>query len=442
MTTGDGTAPGRGLNPAADAARARLARALRESGHTPSAAVQAAFLAVPRHLFVPELDATTAYQDEALVIKYGEDGLPVSSSSQPAMMAIMLEQLRLKPGHRVLEIGTGTGYNAAVMAHIVGPQGAVVTVDIDADLIARAQASLAKAGYSQVRASCSDGGYGDPLDAPFDRVIVTAGAWDIPPAWLDQLGPGGRLVLPLSVRGIQLSVGLERGTDRWSDSWVATSAFRCGFVRMAGAFADPEPFRPLGLSPGLYVQADDGRQVDPAALAAALAAPALDVGAGIRARSRDELADLDLWLTLTQPGLTRLTIMETAASRAQVGPLLPFGGLVGDEHGLGIAGLAGVRPPRGAPSTASRPGLDQRAYPGEIVVRGYGPAGPTLAGYLASQVSAWDQLDRPGTASLTLTVWPADAELTAPQDQMVLRRPHVRLAAGWPTARGAGPAPR
>jgi protein-L-isoaspartate(D-aspartate) O-methyltransferase len=438
MTTADGTAPGRGLNPAADAARARLARALRDSGHTPSAAVQAAFLAVPRHLFVPELDATAAYQDEALVIKYGEDGLPVSSSSQPAMMAIMLEQLRLKPGHRVLEIGTGTGYNAAVMAHIVGPQGAVVTVDIDADLIARAQASLAEAGYSQVRASCADGGYGDPLDAPFDRVIVTAGAWDISPAWLDQLGPGGRLVLPLSVRGIQLSVGLERGEG----CWVATSAFRCGFVRMAGAFADPEPFRPLGLSPGLYVQADDGRQVDPAALAAALGAPALDVGAGLRARSRDELADLDLWLTLTQPGLTRLTIMETTASRAEVGPLLPFGGLTRDEGGLGIAGLAGVRPPRGAPSTASRPGLDQRAYPGEIVLRGYGPAGPTLAGYLASQVSAWDKLGRPGTAGLALTVWPGESEVTESEDQIVLRRPHVRLAAGWPTARGAGPAPR
>ncbi|MGH3406678.1 MAG: hypothetical protein ACRDRJ_29880, partial [Streptosporangiaceae bacterium] len=167
-----------------------------------------------------------------------------------------------------------------------------------------------------------------------------------------------------------------------------------------------------------------------------------DVGAGLRARSRDELADLDLWLTLTQPGLTRLTIMETTASRAEVGPLLPFGGLTGDEGGLGIAGLAGVRPPRGAPSTASRPGLDQRAYPGEIVLRGYGPGGPTLAGYLARQVSAWDKLDRPGTAGLALTVWPGESELTESEDQIVLRRPHVRLAAGWPTARGAGPAPR
>jgi protein-L-isoaspartate(D-aspartate) O-methyltransferase len=451
MTTGDETAPapGRGLNPAADAARARLARALHESGHTPSAAVQAAFLAVPRHLFVPELDATAAYQDEALVIKYGADGLPVSSSSQPAMMAIMLEQLQLKPGHRVLEIGTGTGYNAAVMAHIVGPRGAVVTVDIDADLIARAQASLAEAGYGpgrgEVRAICADGGYGDPGDAPFDRVIVTVGAWDIPPAWLDQLGPAGRLVLPLSVRGIQLSVSLERGPDSWpdswSDSWSATSVFRCGFVRMAGAFADPEPFRPVGVPPGLYVQADDGRQVDPDALAAALGSPAVDVAAGIRARSRDELADLDLWLTLTQPALTRLTIMETAAGRAQAGPLLPFGGLAGDEPGLpklgigglGIGGVAGVRPPRGTPSAASRPGLDQRVYPGEIMLRGYGPGGPALARHLARQVTAWDKLGRPGAANLALTVWPADAEPTAPEDQIVLRRPHIRLAAGWPS---------
>jgi protein-L-isoaspartate(D-aspartate) O-methyltransferase len=453
MTTGDGTPSGHSWtrqepDRAADLARARMARALRESGHTPSAAVQAAFLAVPRHLFVPELDPAVAYQDEALVIKYGEDGLPVSSSSQPAMMAIMLEQLGLLPGHRVLEIGTGTGYNAAVMAHIVGPEGAVVTVDIDADLIARARASLAEAGFSQVRASCADGGYGDPRDAPFDRIIVTAGAWDIAPAWLDQLAPGGRLVLPLSVRGIQLSVGLARQDDYW----VATSAFRCGFVRMTGAFADPEPFRPLGLAPGLYVQTDDGRVLDLGELAAALSGPASDAGAGVRARSRDELSDLDLWLTLTQPGLARLTIMETAASRAQVGPLLPFGGLAGEPApldlptpadqpappelpGLGVGGLVGVRPARSMlASSGPRPALEQRAYPGEIVLRGYGPGGPALAGYLGRQVSAWDKLGRPGTADLALTVWPASTELAPPPGQILLRRPHVRLAAGWTPA--------
>jgi protein-L-isoaspartate(D-aspartate) O-methyltransferase len=454
---GDAPAGGTSAN-GADAARARLAGALRDSGRTPSPAVQAAFRAVPRHLFLPGLSPAAAYQDEALVIKYDEDGLPVSSSSQPAMMAIMLEQLGLEPGHRVLEIGTGTGYNAAVMAHVVGPRGRVVTVDIDAELVTRAQASLVTAGYDTVQASCGDGGYGDPQGAQFDRVIVTAGAWDIAPAWLNQLAPGGRLVLPLAVRSIQLSVGLERsghepgghepgghepGGHEPSDHepggdqpggdqhWVSTSAFRCGFVRMLGAFAGPESFRPLGPSPGLYVQVDDGRRVDTEALAAALAGPAVDVGTGIRAGSRDELGDLDLWLTLTEPGLDRLTFMETAASPVRSSPPLPFGGLAsrGRDDQFGVSGLAGAR---GA-DAADPPASDPAACPGEVVMRGCGPGGAALAARLARQAAVWAGRGRPGTADLRVTVWPAGTDLTEEADgQIIATRPHVRLAAGWP----------
>jgi protein-L-isoaspartate(D-aspartate) O-methyltransferase len=404
-----------------------MARALLESGRTPSPAVQAAFRAVPRHLFVPGLAPVAAYQDEALVIKYGQDGLPISSSSQPAMMAIMLEQLGLEPGHRVLEIGTGTGYNAAVMAHVVGPSGFVTTIDIDPDLIERARASLTAAGYDSVRASCGDGGYGDPAEAPFDRIIVTAGAWDIAPAWLDQLAPGGRLVLPLGVRSIQLSLGLERRGDHW----MAGPAFRCGFVRMAGAFGDPESFRPLAGSAGLYVQVDDGRPVDGAALATALAGPGADIGTGVRATSRDQIADLDLWLTLNETGLDRLTIMETAASGG--GPLLPLGGLAslgGGPADLGVAGLAGAQSAPAAAEAAGGPAAE--AYPGEVVLRGYGPGGPALATHLARQVPAWAQLGRPGAADLCLSVFPADGRVTVPAGQILLTRPHVRIAAGWP----------
>jgi hypothetical protein len=214
---------------------------------------------------------------------------------------------------------------------------------------------------------------------------------------------------------------------------------------MLGAFAEA-PFRPLGLAPGLYVQADDERDVDLDELAMALGGPASDAGTGVRARGRDELADLDLWLTLTQPALARLTILETAASRAQVGPLLPFGGLAGPAGppeppgptglpgppglpGLGVGGLVGVRPARAG--AGPRPALEQRAYPGEIMLRGYGPGGRVLAGYLGRQVSAWDELGRPGTASLTLTAWPAGAELIPPPGQILMRRPHIQLAAGW-----------
>src|ERR1700733_6911247 len=178
----------------AEAARAQMAADLRSHGRALSKPVQDAFASVPRHLFLPEIGAAEAYRDEAFVLKCGPEGLPATSASQPAMMAIMLEQLDLLPGHRVLEIGTGSGYNAALMSSITGPAGTVTTVDIDAELVERARAGLAAAGFPDVSVLCADGGYGDPDGAPYDRIIVTAGAWDIAPAWLDQLTATGLLV--------------------------------------------------------------------------------------------------------------------------------------------------------------------------------------------------------------------------------------------------------
>ena len=124
---------------AADRARARLVDGMRDSGRLCSAAVEEAFRAVPRHLFLPGVPLARAYADEAVATQ-AVDGVTTSSASQPSMMAIMLAQLDLRPGHRVLEIGAGTGYNAALMARLVGPQGHVVSVDIDADLVDGADA--------------------------------------------------------------------------------------------------------------------------------------------------------------------------------------------------------------------------------------------------------------------------------------------------------------
>ncbi|HXV98758.1 MAG TPA: methyltransferase domain-containing protein, partial [Anaerolineae bacterium] len=124
--------------------------------------IEAAFRAIPRHLFLPEVNLERVYSDEAIPTKKLAGGEAISSSSQPAIMAIMLEQLDLKPGHRVLEIGAGTGYNAALMAHIVGKMGQVITIDLEEDIVAAAREHLAAAGFHQVQVLCRDGVTGYP----------------------------------------------------------------------------------------------------------------------------------------------------------------------------------------------------------------------------------------------------------------------------------------
>jgi protein-L-isoaspartate(D-aspartate) O-methyltransferase len=408
-----------------DAARARMASDLRRHGPPLSASVHAAFAHVPRHVFVPEMGPAAAYRDEAFVIKCGPDGLPVSSSSQPAMMAIMLDQLGLEPGHRVLEIGTGTGYNAAVMSAVVGPGGDVVSIDIDPELVARARSSLQAAGYDTVTVKCADGGYGDPAGAPFDRVIVTAGAWDIAPAWLAQLAPGGRLVLPLSIRGIQLSVGLQRA----GEVWLSTSAWRCGFVRMLGAFAGPEEVISLAEPFALAFQVSDGVPVDADALQAALAGgDAADEPVSVSLATVADVADLDLWLTMTADELDRLTVLSAPGGWPRLAPVPPFGALVASAtvaDDLGIAMLMPANPDR------PEPGAGWSA----AVVRGLGPGGADLAIYLAALSTRWADLGRPGSHDLGMLVWPGrepPGELL--EGLLVLERPSVTIAAGWPVS--------
>jgi len=454
-----------------DEARARLVDELRASGRVTSASVEAAFRAVPRHVFLPELDPVSqAYQDEAFVIKTDEGGLPVSSSSQPAIMAIMLEQLGVAAGQRVLEIGTGTGYNAALMSRLVGPDGLVVTVDIDPDLADRARAHLVAAGYPDVIVICGDGGFGARELAPYDRIIVTAGASDLAPEWLEQLGPGGRIALPLGLRGIQLCMALERSGGL---SWRSTSApGRCGFIRMAGSCAAmSDSYVPVGPQPGLHVQTD-GQPLAPDVLWSELNGPVTDVLTGVRVAGLGELGEADLWVTLSERGLSRLTIIG-GPLRDSVLPLLPFGALATTAaEGLGIAGLLPASPPssigghaggperlgerghpgqRGHPGHAGHPGHPGHAgHPGhrghrepgsgefEIAVRGFGPWGALLAERLAARVMAWRSSGRPSAATLVVTAHPRHGQDDVPEvpeiapGQVIVDRPHTRLVLAWP----------
>jgi protein-L-isoaspartate(D-aspartate) O-methyltransferase len=183
------------------ALRRDLVGHLREAGHLRDDRVADAFAAVPRELFLADHVArhglAEAYRDDAIVTRRDPaTGAPTSSSSQPAIMAEMLEMLDLRRGQRVLEIGAGTGYNAALLAHLVGDEGRVTSVELDADTAVSARRALVSAGVS-ARVEVADGATGWPDAAPLDAIIATASTGVLPRAWFDQLRPGGRLVVPL-----------------------------------------------------------------------------------------------------------------------------------------------------------------------------------------------------------------------------------------------------
>jgi protein-L-isoaspartate(D-aspartate) O-methyltransferase len=201
--------------------------------HVP--AVEEAFRSVPRHHFLPDVPLDDVYSDRAIATKF-QDGRSVSASSMPTVMAIMLEQLGLAPGHRVLEIGAGTGYNAALMAQIVGETGEVITIDLDADIVEAARRHLVAAGFPQVQVLCQDGWLGYAPAAPYDRIILTVASWDIAPAWREQLRPGGRLVLPLALfDDLQKLVAFEQTEGQLTSVSVQNGSF----MVLRGALATP-----------------------------------------------------------------------------------------------------------------------------------------------------------------------------------------------------------
>jgi len=148
---------------------------------------------VPRHLFVPEGERAHAYGDYPLPIGYGQ------TISQPYIVALMTELLELKAGNKVLEIGTGSGYQAAVLAHI--PDVEVYTIEIVPELAERARERLESLGYPKVHCKQADGYYGWPEHAPFDAIIVTAAPDHVPQPLADQLAEGGRMVIPVGPPG-------------------------------------------------------------------------------------------------------------------------------------------------------------------------------------------------------------------------------------------------
>jgi protein-L-isoaspartate(D-aspartate) O-methyltransferase len=378
--------------------------------------IEAAFRAVRRDWFLPHVPVRDVYRDTCIVTKRA-GARDLSSASQPALVAAVLAQLDLRPGHRVLEIGAGTGYNAALMAHLVGPAGRVHTIDIEADVAARAALHLRSAAFDNVSVLAADGSLGHAAGAPYDRVVLTVAAADIAPAWRDQLADGGRIVIPLSVRGPQKSIAFVKRGD-----WLQSAAVEdCHYIMLRGRF-DAGTMLATVRSGALEVESDGmtARDVDGLALAAPTGH---EIRSGLLTGVSEVGGTIACLLALQFPGFCSVAVSGPAqtaffgASSRVVG-----GRTVGVFENRTLCVLV-------APAGVARPLSDS---PFELYLRTLGPD-RALAGRMLDAVRRWAAAGRPGNAALSVRACPRHLEV-APGDSWVLRRPSHTYYFDWTAA--------
>lgn len=219
----------------------RLARELATNGSVRSTAWRRAFAHVPRHLFVPAFHVRTPegtvaytdrtpgwldaiYSDATLITRFSPEGLAISSSTEPSLMALMLEHIQIEDGMKVLEVGTGTGYNAALLSERLG-SALVTSIDIDDALVTQARKALEAAGHRPTLAA-TDGARGYPDNAPYERILATCGLGRVPSPWLAQLDEGGLLLANV---GLGLA-RLRKGSDGHARGRFLPDA--AGFMRL------------------------------------------------------------------------------------------------------------------------------------------------------------------------------------------------------------------
>jgi len=379
----------------------RLADELVASGAITNAAVERAFRKVPRHLFI---DRGSVYVEEArerreilcdhgspdpalldLIYRNAPIALPQSSvSSEPAVMAGMLEDLRLEPPMKIFEVGTASGWNAALLAEIVGDPSLVCSIEINAELAESAKRHLDEAGYGAVTVVSGDGAQGYERGAPYDAIIVTCGCTDLSPVWLEQLSGTGTIVCPLHLAPAGDPTLLVRRRD---------GDLRGRFTRLVFFVACQSDLLPISVSPAA-IDAEEARALGPMLA---------DVGFPQHEQvfqSRDSQWSFFLFLSSRMSADDRLVTADDFWPTGLAAPALREACVFWKEGRIHVIG-------------------------------GRGPLERFLQ--LARR---WEELGRPGLGDYEITVRPAAEPATAPANGGVLRRRHFQYVISVRSATG------
>ncbi|MFI8836067.1 methyltransferase, FxLD system [Streptomyces afghaniensis] len=394
--------------------REALAQRLVDSGHLRSKAAIDAFRTTDRHAFLPGVDLESAYKEDAVPIKHDEHGEMISCISAPSIVATQLEQLGAQPGHKVLEAGAATGYNAALLGKIVSPGGQVWTLDVDQDLVAGASQHLAEAGVGNATAVMADGAAGLPEHAPYDRIIFTVGAGDVPVKILDQLAPGGRLVLPMRIRG---SISRSFAFERDGDMWKTVSCEMATFIPLRkGVCDDVYTLVPMAGEGNVRLETFSEQDVDRDALRCVLDQQQTKLYTGVKFRQGSAWEWLYLYLACVLPnGLSRLP-----GQRPKFTPHFGWGSMAALDGGS-LAYLT------------IREGEDEQGRYWEVGVIGHGEGGAGLAERVVSEIRDWDASggnDAP-EPSFRMAVADSRERLTADDARFVVDKPYSRLVVDW-----------
>lgn len=406
--------------PDTDATRLRhaLVDQLQDNGHARTPAVETALRTVPRHLFVPDATREAAYANNVVDVKHDVDGAAISCASQPGIVALMLDQLEAQPGERILELGAGTGYNAALLAHLVGESGHVTTIDVDDDLVEGARAHLATAGITNVTALTRDGATGHAEGAPYDRIIATVGAHGIPHAWLDHLAPGGRLVTPQRLKG---SVSRSLIYEKRDGRWLSLGSEMNTFMPLRRGIADDDRRDiPLSVDGAVRLHAPTPENIDAEALAGVLEQPRTEEWTGMRVRAMESPEWMELFVSCSMPsGLIRMLFPPDAKGTL----------LIEDPYPSSTAAVD-----KGAVTYLARRLSEKTTEEGgklwEFGVIGHGPGSDELTAKVADAVRTWDREYRGHEATFELQNLNAAAPEPRP-GRFVLTTPLNRIIVDW-----------